>query len=139
MADQKSKLLNKISPLIEGQVPDFVQSDHPVFVKFLKQYYQFMEAGQITYTATVDYVTLETTTVAYVLEEDGDRVVIESGSNGTTGKFTNNETITGATVKYLFPLNKNLLQGKKLQVVLLVRLEFLMSIVPTLYRTYNNF
>ena len=97
MADQKSKLLNKLSPLIEGQVPDFVQSDHPVFVKFLKQYYQFMEAGQIAYTATVNYVTLETTTVAYVLEEDGDRVVIESGSNGTTGKFTNNETITGAT------------------------------------------
>ena len=97
MADQKSKLLNKLSPLIEGQVPDFVQSDHPIFVKFLKQYYQFMEAGQITYTATVDYVTLETTTVAYVLEEDGDRVVTESGSNGSTGKFTNNETITGGT------------------------------------------
>ena len=42
MADQKSKLLNKVSPLIEGQVPDFVQADHPVFVRFLKQYYQFM-------------------------------------------------------------------------------------------------
>jgi hypothetical protein len=97
MADQKSKLLNKVSPLIDGQVPDFIQSDHPVFVRFLKQYYQFMEAGQITYTATVNYVTLETTTVAYVLEEDGDRVVTESGSNGSTGKFTNNETITGGT------------------------------------------
>ena len=98
MADQKSKLLNKLSPLIEGQVPDFIQSDHPIFVQFLKQYYQFMEAGQITYTATVNYLTLETTTTAYVLEEsDGDRLVTESGSNGTTGKFTNNETITGAT------------------------------------------
>ena len=97
MADQKSKLLNKLSPLIEGQVPDFIQSDHPVFVRFLKQYYEFMEAGQITYTATVNYVTLETTTVAYVLEEsDGDRVVTESGSNGSTGKFVNNEIITGA-------------------------------------------
>ena len=79
MADQKSKLLNKVSPLIDGQVPDFIQSDHPVFVDFLRQYYQFMEAGQITYTATVNYVTLETTTVAYVLEEsDGDRVVTET-------------------------------------------------------------
>ena len=55
-----------------------------------------MEAGQITYTATVNYVTLETTTTAYVLEESaGDRIVTESGSNGSTGKFTNNETITG--------------------------------------------
>ena len=98
MADQKSKLLNKLSPLIEGQVPDFVQADHPIFVKFLKQYYQFMEAGQINYTAIVSYVTLETTTVAYVLEEsDGDRLVTESGDSGTTGKFANNETITGAT------------------------------------------
>ena len=98
MADEKSKLLNKVSPLIEGQVADFVQADHPVFVNFLKQYYQFMEAGQITYTATVNYVTLETTTTAYVLEESaGDRIVTESGSNGSTGKFTNNETITGAT------------------------------------------
>jgi len=98
MTDQKSKLLNKLSPLIDGQVPDFIQSDHPIFVNFLRQYYQFMEAGQITYTATVNYVTLETTTVAYVLEEsDGDRVVTESGSNGSTGKFVNNETITGAT------------------------------------------
>ena len=146
MADEKSKLLNKVSPLIEGQVPDFVQSDHPVFDNFLKQYYQFMEAGQITYTATVNYVTLETTTTAYVLEEsDGDRIVTESGSNGSTGKFTNNETITGATsgatatVKYLFHLNKNLLQGKQSQVVLLVQLELSMSIVLTLYKTYNNF
>ena len=44
------KLLTKVSPLIEGQVPDFVQSDHPKFVKFLKHYYQYLEAGRITYT-----------------------------------------------------------------------------------------
>ena len=37
MAKNDSKLLNKVSPLIEGQVPDFVLDDHPVFVKFLKQ------------------------------------------------------------------------------------------------------
>ena len=89
MADEKSKLLNKVSPLIEGQVADFVQADHPVFVNFLKQYYQFMEAGQITYTATVNYVTLETTTTAYVLEEsDGDRIVTEAHWYcPRTGKF----------------------------------------------------
>ena len=37
-----ASLITKISPLIEGQVPDFVQSDHPIFVQFLKQYYQFL-------------------------------------------------------------------------------------------------
>ena len=45
-----SKLVTKVSPLIEGQVPDFVQAEHPVFVNFLKDYYQFLEAGRITYT-----------------------------------------------------------------------------------------
>ena len=35
MAKNNSKLLTKVSPLIEGQVPDFVLDDHPVFVKFL--------------------------------------------------------------------------------------------------------
>ena len=98
MSKNISKFTTKVSPLIEGQVPDFVQSDHPVFVRFLKQYYQFMEAGQIAYTATVNYVTLETTTVAYVLEEDGDRVVTELGA-GTLGHFVAGETITGGTSK----------------------------------------
>ena len=97
MADQKSKLLTKISPLIEGQVPDFIQSEHPLFVKFLKDYYQFLEAGQINYSSDIDYIIQETTTVAYINEEEfGDRIVTESGA-GSTGKFTNGETITGST------------------------------------------
>ena len=42
-----ASLITKISPLIEGQVPDFVQSDHPIFVQFLKQYYQFLESAEL--------------------------------------------------------------------------------------------
>ena len=91
--EKKSKLLTKVSPLIEGQVPDFVRDDHPLFVDFLKDYYQFLEAGKLEINVTTDYVKLETTTSAYVLLEDGNRVVDES----FTGKFTNGETITGAT------------------------------------------
>ena len=90
--EKKSKLLTKVSPLIEGQVPDFVSDDHPVFVDFLKDYYKFLEAGKLEINVTTDYVKLETTTSAYVLLEDGNRVVDES----FTGKFTNGETITGA-------------------------------------------
>ena len=37
MSKNDSKLVTKVSPLIEGQVPEFVQADHPVFVRFLKQ------------------------------------------------------------------------------------------------------
>ena len=40
--ESRSKLLNKLSPLIEGQVPEFVQADHPVFVDFLKGIFTFL-------------------------------------------------------------------------------------------------
>ena len=95
--DDKSILNNKLSPLIEGQVPDFVQSDHPIFVEFLKDYYKFLEAGELTITTTVAYISLETETSSYILsEDDGDRVVTEIGA-GTQGYFIENETITGTT------------------------------------------
>ena len=95
--DDKSILNNKLSPLIEGQVPDFVQSDHPIFVEFLKDYYKFLEAGELTISTTTDYVVLETNSSSYILnEEEGDRIVTEIGA-GTTGYFIENETITGST------------------------------------------
>ena len=83
--DDKSILNNKLSPLIEGQVPDFVQSDHPIFVEFLKDYYKFLEAGELTISTTISYVTLETNTSSYILDEvDGERIVTELGA-GTSG------------------------------------------------------
>mgnify|MGYP001322654671 CR=1 FL=1 len=95
--DDKSLLNNKLSPLIEGQVPDFVQVDHPVFVNFLKDYYKFLEAGLLTITTTTDYVALETSSSSYILEEtDGDRIVTELGA-GTKGYFEVDEIITGST------------------------------------------
>ena len=91
--EKKSNFLTKISPLIEGQVPDFVQADHPLFVNFLKDYYQFLEAGKLEVNVTTDYIRLETSTSEYVLLENGERVIDESFA----GKFTNGETITGGT------------------------------------------
>ena len=85
MADEKSKLQTKLSPLIEGQVPDFIQADHPIYVRFLKEYYRFLESGQLTYTVVNSYIIQETTTVSYVLEEtDGERILGlgDLGSNG---------------------------------------------------------
>ena len=98
MSKNDSKLLTKVSSLIPGQVPDFVESDHSLFVKFLKDYYQYLEAGRLTLTATVNYISLETTTVSYVLSEDGDdnRIVTEIGE-GSLSKFIEGETITGGT------------------------------------------
>ena len=104
MAPFDSGLVTEISPLIDGQVPDFVQADHPIFVEFLKQYYRFLESAQITIDGTVDQILLETLSVNF-LNLDGtnlsgsnesDKIVFESGS-GTTGKFEVGETITGST------------------------------------------
>ena len=106
MAPFDSGLPTKISPLIDGQVPDFIQADHPVFVEFLEQYYKFLESAEITIDGTVDDLLLETFTTSYVALDGtnesgldgGDRVVLEKGS-GTTGKFEIGETITGSTSK----------------------------------------
>jgi len=103
MAPFDGKLDTKISPLIEGQVPDFVQADHPKYVQFLKSYYKFLEAAEITLTLTIDSIRLETVSTNHiVLEGDegdrGDKINTESGT-GTTGKFIVGETITGSTSK----------------------------------------
>lgn len=38
----------KISSFIEDKFPEFVRTDHPVFVEFLRLYYEFMESAKIT-------------------------------------------------------------------------------------------
>ena len=106
MAPFDSELTTKISPLIDGQVPDFIQADHPVFVEFLKAYYQFLESAEMTISGTVDQILLETVSINYLVldgtnfsgSNNADRIVFESGS-GTTGKFDPGETITGGTSK----------------------------------------
>ena len=35
--DPTGNLTTKISTLIDGQLPDFIQADHPIFSVFLKQ------------------------------------------------------------------------------------------------------
>ena len=90
-----STLINKLSPLIEGQVPDFVQADHDVFVRFLKHYYQYLESGELRLTVSIDNMLLEVQTESFLLLEDGNKLVLESSE----GKFSPNETITGGTSK----------------------------------------
>ena len=93
MSKNETKLTTKVSSLISGQTPDFVQADHPLFVKFLKDYYRVLEAGRLTVTATIQNIVQETVSTNYILQEDGERTLAESSS----GKFVNGETITGGT------------------------------------------
>ena len=94
-------LKNKVSPHIQSQLPEFVQSDHPLFSLFLKYYYEFLEAGELVVTGSNNYVVEETITKNLILSEDGLRVVLED----SVGKFVAGETITGsitgATAKIL--------------------------------------
>ena len=92
------KLTTKISPLIDGQLPDFIQSDHPVFSRFLKHYYQYLEAGELQLTVTIDKLLLNLQSTSYALDVDGNKIVLEDGA-GTSGKYTVGDTITGATSK----------------------------------------
>ena len=92
------KLVSKLSTQIDGQLPDFIQSDHPLFSIFLKQYYQFLEAGELRVTVTIDNVIQEVETLSYILDEDGNRIVLDKGA-GSAGKFTEGEIITGGARK----------------------------------------
>ena len=96
MSSFNSVLTAKISPLIEGQMPDFVQADHSKFVSFVRDYYKFLEVGELNLTTTIDYIAQETTSSNYILDESSKKIVTETGA-GTLGKFTVGETITGGT------------------------------------------
>ena len=95
MGKNVSTLKTKISPLIEGQSPSFVQADHPTFIKFVRDYYKFLEAGELTLTGTINNIIQETDTTGYILAETGDRMVDED----STIVFSSGETITGGTSK----------------------------------------
>ena len=91
-------LINKVSTQIDGQLPDFVADDHPIFSSFLQSYYKYLESGELQVSATIDNLLLEVNTPTLVIDEESNPIVLESGT-GTTGKFVVGETITGGTSK----------------------------------------
>jgi len=107
-----AKFTKKITNLINQQVPEFVLSDHPKFLEFIKTYYRFMESSEITVdnVELTDGIQLETETAqtnnlvldASKLDTDrtsldaGDKILLEDTG---FGKFTRGETVTGFTSK----------------------------------------
>ncbi len=59
-----AKFNEKISTILNSQLPEFVVADHPKFAEFLKVYYQLLESAELTVTAIegTDGITLETET-----------------------------------------------------------------------------
>ena len=95
MSGQHPTLKNKVSPHIESQLPDFIREDHELFSLFLKYYYEFLEAGELNLTGSNDYMVEETLTNNYILNEESEKLVLES----SVGKFVAGETIVGNTSK----------------------------------------
>src|SRR6056300_219461 len=105
-----AKFTDKISNLINQQVPEFVLEQHPKFLEFIKSYYTFMESAELGVTSvqSTDGIKLETETNQnneLVLDgsrldtdrtqlDAGDKILLESS---TYGKFTRGEIITGST------------------------------------------
>ncbi len=125
-----AKFTDKISNLINSQVPEFVLSDHPKFVEFLKSYYAFMESAEVSVTSieTTDGIRLEseiTTDNSVLLLDasriDTDRTQLDAGDkiiteDTTYGKFTRGETITGQTSKATSVILKEDLTNGKLYI-----------------------
>ena len=95
MAGNNPSFKNKVSPLIDGQLPNFVRDDHPLFINLLKHYYEFMEGAQLSLGGFNDYIIQETNSVNYVLDQNGDNIVLET----SVAKFVTGETIVGDTSK----------------------------------------
>ena len=102
MAPFDATLTTKISPLIDGQIPEFVQADHPKFAEFLKQYYEFLEAGILEVDGDIDNIVLESPVTQNIILDVEDaslpKLMAEVGA-GSTAAFEKGETITGGTSK----------------------------------------
>jgi hypothetical protein len=101
-------LKNKISLQVKSQLPDFVQSENPNFIAFMKAYYEFMESAelQLTSLGSVDSVLLEAQPVGaaatysnFVLLQNPSEYRQEINSilleDTSAGAFVNGEIITG--------------------------------------------
>ena len=93
MANNDNTVKNKVSNHIQHQLPEFIQADHPVFSQFVKLYYQFLESAEVTFSEINNYVREETESVNFIVDENGDRIVLEDSNV----KFEVGETVTGQT------------------------------------------
>tara|TARA_B100000989_G_scaffold87061_1_gene62705 strand:+ start:625 stop:3789 length:3165 start_codon:yes stop_codon:yes gene_type:complete len=91
----KSIFDKKLSPILSDLLPEFVRADHQQFIKFLRDYFKYLEAGELEISGSVNYLKQETLSDNLVLDENGDNIVLQD----SVSKFTVGETITGSTSK----------------------------------------
>ena len=105
-----AKFNDKISTILNSQLPEFVVSDHPKFAQFLKTYYQLLESAELSFSSiqATDGILLQSETgqtnnlvlnssrrdTARTLLDAGDKILLEETP---VGSFTRGETIVGQT------------------------------------------
>jgi hypothetical protein len=105
-----AKFNEKISTILNSQLPEFVVADHPKFAQFLKTYYQLLESAEISFSSVqaTDGILLQSETgqvnnlvlnssrrdTARTLLDEGDKILLEETP---VGSFTRGETIVGQT------------------------------------------
>ena len=103
-----AKFNDKISTILNSQLPEFVVADHPKFAEFLKVYYQLLESAELSIDTIegTDGILLQSETgqsnnlvlnssrkdTARTLLDAGDKILLEETP---VGAFTRGETIVG--------------------------------------------
>ena len=91
MSNNDITLKRKVRTHIQTQLPEFIQVDHPIFASFVKAYFQFLESAEVTFSEVNNYLRQESSSVNFVLDENGDQIVLEDSEV----KFLVGETVTG--------------------------------------------
>ena len=105
-----AKFNDKISTILNSQLPEYVVADHPKFAEFLKVYYQLLESAELEVTSVLSTtgILLQSETgqennlvlnssridTARTSLDAGDKILLEESDYG---KFTRGETIVGQT------------------------------------------
>src|SRR6056300_936673 len=105
-----AKFNDKISTILNSQLPEYVVADHPKFAEFLKVYYQLLESAELEVTSVLSTtgILLQSETgqlnnlvlnssridTARTPLDNGDKILLEESDYG---KFTRGETIVGQT------------------------------------------
>ena len=105
-----AKFNEKLSTILNNQLPEFIVADHPRFADFLKSYYQLLESAELqvkdvqntvgvlieTETGQENNLVYDATRIgsAKTNIDEGDKILLEET---TYGKFTVGETVKGQT------------------------------------------
>jgi len=105
-----AKFNEKLSTILNAQLPEFIVADHPKFADFLKSYYQLLESAELkvkdvqntvgvlieTETGQENNLVFDATRIGSAITniDEGDKILLEET---TYGKFTVGETVKGLT------------------------------------------